>query len=334
MLKTRITEAFGLYTPIINAGMAFVAGPELAAAVSNAGGLGMLGGAMLPPEGLRHVICTTRSLTSLPFGVDFVLPMEDMSLIDVIIEEKVPLVVFFWSMPSEAIVSRLKAAGTKVWMQVGAVAEAIEAAGRGVEALIVQGAEAGGHNRAEAMLNQLFPAIRAVLPQMPLIAAGGVVDGASMVAALSMGAEAVWVGTRFLASTEADAHPGYKQRVIEAGPGDTVLTTVFGPEWPGQGMRTLKNAATVKSAGRVEAALKEAEGEMIGKVTLGGQEMPVPRYSAILPVRSFEADLDWSCLTAGESAARISEVLPAAEIVRRMTAEAQGIVETLKRMAA
>lgn len=334
MLRTTITEAFGLTTPIINAGMAFVAGPELAAAVANAGGLGMLGGAMLPPEALRATIRATKALTKKAFGVDFVQPMEDMSLVDVIIEERVPLVVFFWSMPTAEVVVRLKTAGVRVWMQVGSVTEAREADRLGIEALIVQGAEAGGHNRAEAPLAQLFPRIRKALPQMSLIAAGGIVDGASLVAALGMGAEAGWCGTRFLASTEANAHFGYQQRVVDAGPGDTVLSTVFGPEWPGQGLRVLRNAATRHSAGRETEALREAEGDIIGSVDLGGTVMPVPRYSAILPVRTFEADLEWSCLTAGESAARIDRVQPAGQIIADMTGEALAIIGGLAAKAA
>lgn len=334
MLKTSITEAFGLNTPIINAGMAFVAGPELAAAVANAGGLGMLGGAMLPADALRATIRATRALTNRSFGVDFVKQPEELDVYDVIIEEKVPLVVFFWEMPRIEVIARLKAAGVRVWMQVGSVAEAREADWYGMETLIVQGSEAGGHNRAEAPLAQLFPRIRAALPDMPLVAAGGIVDGASMVAALSMGAEAVWCGTRFLASVEANAHDGYKQSVLDAKTGDTVLTTVFGPEYPGHLLRARRNKATRHSKGREIEALAEAEGDVIGRVTLGGVELPVPRYSAILPVRSFEADLEWSCLTMGESAARIDEVLPAGEIVRTMTGEARSIVARLSSQAA
>jgi enoyl-[acyl-carrier protein] reductase II len=334
MLKTRITEAFGLKTPIINAGMAFVAGPELAAAVANAGGLGMLGGAMLPPEGLRATIRATRTLTDGPFGVDFVGQLEDETVIDVIVEEKVPLVVFFWDPPTLGVVARLKANGIRVWMQVGSVAEAREADWYGVEALIVQGSEAGGHNRAEAPLAQLFPAIRAALPDMPLAAAGGIVDGQGMMAALARGAEAVWCGTRFLASEEANAHPDYKQRVLNARPGDTVMTRVFGPEWPGQPLRALPNKATRHAAGREFAALAESAGDVIGKVRLSGVEIPVPRYSAILPVKTFEADLEWSCLTAGESAALIDEILPAGEIVLRMTAEAAALLGRLSERAA
>lgn len=322
MIETAITRAFGLKTPIISAGMAFIAGPELAAAVANAGGLGMLGSGFVQPGGLRHAVRRTRSLTDRPFGVDFLGELEDESALDVMIEEKVPLAVFFWNPPSREIVARLKAGGVRFWMQVGSVAEAKEAEALGAEALIVQGAQAGGHNRSEAPLEQLFPALRVALPATPLIAAGGIIDGRTMRAALAMGAEAVWCGTRFLASAEADAHAGYKQRVVNAKPGETEITRVFGPEWPGEPLRALVNKAVIKARGREAEALAESEGDIIGQMMLDGEIVPVPRYSAVLPTASFDADLEWACLTAGECAGGIKSVLPAGEIVLRMTADA------------
>jgi NAD(P)H-dependent flavin oxidoreductase YrpB (nitropropane dioxygenase family) len=334
MLKTSITEAFGLTTPIISAGMAFVAGPELAAAVANAGGLGMLGTGRTPPEGLRHMIRHTRGLTHRAFGVDLIGDFVEDGHIEVLCEEKVPLAVFFWSPQSAMQVARLKAAGVRFWMQVGTLAEAHEAASLGVEARIVQGSEAGGHNRAEAPLARLFPAVKAALPGLPLIASGGIMDGRTLLAALAMGAEAAWCGTRFLASEEAAAHPAYKRRVVAAKPGDTEITAVFGPEWPGQPLRAITNAAVVKSRGRNEAALRESEGETIGTVRLGSETVPVPRYSTILPNREFEADLDWACLTAGECAGMIEDILPAGDIVRRMTAEASDLLAALWARAA
>src|SRR5437899_12621765 len=121
MFETRITRQFKLKTPIINAGMAFVAGPQLASAVANAGGLGMLGGAMVPAEGLRMMILATRSLNEKSFGVDLIGEFVEDAHIDVLVQEQVPLVVFFWSGPSGAQVQRLKAGGVKFWMQVGSV---------------------------------------------------------------------------------------------------------------------------------------------------------------------------------------------------------------------
>lgn len=323
MFTTRITKQFGLKTPIINAGMAFVAGPELAAAVANAGGLGMLGGAMVPAEGLRLMIRATRDRTPGCFGVDLIGDFLDETHIDVLIQEKVAVAVFFWSAPSPAQAARLKSGGVGFWMQIGSVAEAEAAATLGAEALVVQGSQAGGHNRSAAPLADLFAAVRNAGPDLPLIAAGGITDGTGMAAALSQGADAIWCGTRFLASREADAHDGYKARVIGAEKGCTALTTVFGPEWPGQPVRALVNEAVRTSKGRVEAALQEAAGQTIGTTLLGGETVPVPRYSAILPTRAFDADLEWACLTAGECAAEIRSVEPAGTIIARMMDEAR-----------
>jgi NAD(P)H-dependent flavin oxidoreductase YrpB (nitropropane dioxygenase family) len=323
MFNTRITRQFGLRAPIINAGMAFVAGPELAAAVANAGGLGMLGGAMVPVQGLRAMIQATRGMTEGHFGVDLIGDFIDDAHIDVLVEELVSLAVFFWSAPTAAQVKKLKAGGVQFWMQAGSVDEAREAVELGAEAIIVQGSEAGGHNRSQATLAILFNAVRAAFPRLPLIAAGGIADGIGLASALLRGADAVWCGTRFLASREADAHEDYKHRVLKAQAGDTAMTKVFGPEWPGQSLRALINQAVRTSEGRAEAALEEAKGEMIGTTTLGGETIPVPRYSAILPTRAFKADLEWACLTAGECAANIKTVEPAASIIARMMREAQ-----------
>jgi NAD(P)H-dependent flavin oxidoreductase YrpB (nitropropane dioxygenase family) len=217
----------------------------------------------------------------------------------------------------------MKSARIAFWMQIGSIEEARAASALGAEALIVQGSEAGGHNRSEATLAKLLPAVRAALPDIPLVAAGGITDGASMVAALAHGAEAVWCGTRFLASREADAHEGYKGRVIAAKSGGTAVTRVFGPEWPDQPVRALVNEAVRCSAGREKAAIADAAGDMIGMTRLAGQAVPVPRYSALLPTRSFDADLEWSCLTAGESAANIQSVEPAGKILRTMMQQAK-----------
>jgi NAD(P)H-dependent flavin oxidoreductase YrpB (nitropropane dioxygenase family) len=280
------------------------------------------------------MIRATKSMTTRPFGVDLLGTFTQDGHIDVLIEEKVPVAVFFWDLPSKDAAARLRKAGIRFWMQVGRMTEAADAVAVGAEALIIQGAEAGGHNRAEAPLAQLLPRMLKAHPKVPMIAAGGIFDGASMAAALCLGAQAVWCGTRFLASNEATAHAGYKQAVVDAPAGGTEITTVFGPEWPGQEMRVLVNKAVTTSRGREAAALKESEGQIIGSVELGGQTMPVPRYSAILPTPEFKADLDWACLTAGECAADIHAIEPAGDIVRKMTADASQIIERLSRRAA
>ncbi|MFN3545985.1 MAG: NAD(P)H-dependent flavin oxidoreductase [Mesorhizobium sp.] len=322
MLETSITRAFGLATPIVNAGMAMIARPELAAAVSNAGGLGTIGCDISPPEVLRDLVRQTRGLTDRPFGVDLIGDFVTEGHIDVLVEERVPLVIFFWTLPTVSQVQRIRAGGARVWIQVGRVAEAEEAVALGIDGLIVQGAEAGGHTRSEASSMTLFPRLRRRYPDLPMLLAGGVVDGITMAAALMLGADAVWCGSRFLASVEANAHPAYKKKVEQADVGDTVLTSIYGPEWPDQPMRAILNDGLRAALGREAEAIAAAEGEMAGTVDIGGSRVPLPRYSAILPMRSFEGDIEQTCLTAGQSAGNIDAILPAREIVRRMTAEA------------
>ena len=323
MFSTSITRSFGLATPIVNAGMAMIARPALAAAVSEAGGLGTIGADINPPEVLRDLVRQTKALTQRPFGVDLVGDFATDAHIDVLIAEKVALAIFFWTLPTPAHVERLQQAGIKVWMQVGRVLEAAQAVALGADALIVQGAEAGGHNRAEASTMTLFPRIRRGCPGLPLLAAGGIVDGATMAAALVLGADAVWCGSRFLTARESEAHDDYKARALAADVGDTAILSIYGPEWPGQAMRAIVNAGARVALGRETEAIKEAEGQVIGTTKMNGQTIPFPRYSAILPTRDFEGDIEQACLTAGESAGNIDAILPAGEIVRRMTREAE-----------
>jgi NAD(P)H-dependent flavin oxidoreductase YrpB (nitropropane dioxygenase family) len=173
---------------------------------------------------------------------------------------------------------------------------------------------------------------------LPLLAAGGIVDGATMAAALVLGADAdaVWCGSRFLASQEAEAHDAYKDRVLSADVGDTAILPIYGPEWPDQPMRAILNEGARVALGREAEAIGDAKGEIIGSTVLNGQTIPVPRYSAILPTRDFNGDIEQVCLTAGQSAGNIEEILPAGEIVRRMTSEAKAALDRLaaKREAA
>jgi NAD(P)H-dependent flavin oxidoreductase YrpB (nitropropane dioxygenase family) len=329
MLSTRVTRRFGLSTPILNAGMAMIARPPLAAAVSNAGGLGMIGCDVSPPDILNTMIRETKALTARAFGVDLIGDFLSDDHIEVLACERVPLAVFFWSPPTRAQVGRLRAAGTEVWMQIGSVAEAAEAVALGIDGLVVQGAEAGGHNRSEASTMTLFPRVRSLYPELPLVAAGGIADGRSMAAALCLGADAVWCGTRFLAAEEANACDAYKRRVEAACVGDTAITGIYGPEWPDQPMRAILTDGLRAAIGREAEAVTEAREEVMGTVTLGGECVSLPRYSAILPMRDFEGDIEQACLTAGQSAGNIRAVLPAARIVREMSEEAEAVLADL-----
>lgn len=153
MLRTRLTTGYGIARPLVSAGMGFIAMPPLAAAVSNAGGLGFIAAGSAPPPALAQMIRATRQLTSRPFGVNFIVetiafgPLTLPEHIEICVEEKVPIAGFFWNLPPAAWIHRLKSAGVKVWFQTGSVEDARAAAAQGVDAIIAQGSEAGGHVR-------------------------------------------------------------------------------------------------------------------------------------------------------------------------------------------
>lgn len=328
MLRTRLTKEYGLDIPFISAGMAFVGTAPLVAAVSNAGGMGTLGATLVPPDGLRSQIRLIKSMTSRPFGVNFITQFADDAQLDVCIEERVPVVSFFWNEPPEAFISHLQANGVKVWMQVGSLQEARQAVACGVDAVIVQGKEAGGHNRSTASTLTLVPAIVDAIASVPVIAAGGIADGRGVVAALSLGAEAVWVGTRLVASIEAYAHTEYKRRIVAAQVSDTIRTTIFGPEWPHQLARVIHNRVVNEWMTHEDEIVYASEpGEFIGQTMLGGQQVPLPKFSAILPMPGTTGDFEEMCLVAGESAGLVKEIKPAAEIVHGMMEEARQIIK-------
>jgi NAD(P)H-dependent flavin oxidoreductase YrpB (nitropropane dioxygenase family) len=332
MIRTRLTLEYGLGEPFVSAGMGFLAKPRLAAAVSNAGGLGMLAPGAAPPPALRDAIRETRQLTSQPFGVDLIIentmfgPLTEEQHIDVCIEEHVPVVVFFWHLPPLPWIHRLKTAGIKVWLQTGDLDGARQAVSAGVDAIVAQGSEAGGHNRASAALFSLLPVMTEAL-SVPVIAAGGIADGRGVAAALALGAEGVWVGTRLLASDEAFAHQEYKRRVVAARTGDIVRTNLFGVEWPDAPMRVLRNRVVSQWAGNdTKTPPSPDPPEFIGKTVLGGQPYPMPKFSAVLPTPETEGDFEEMCLAAGESAALVHEIKPAGEIVREMMADAERVI--------
>ena len=334
MLQTRLTEAYGLEVPFIGAGMGFVSTPPLVAAVSNAGGMGTLGAALVPPDRLRALIRMTRSMTAGPFGVNIITQFTEEAHLDVCIEERVPVVSFFWNDPPEAFIRRLQAAGVKVWMQVGSLQEAHEVVRCGVDAVIVEGTEAGGHNRSTGTVFSLVPAVVDAIAPVPVIAAGGIADGRGVVAALALGAEAVWVGTRLVASQEAYAHDEYKRRIVEAEASNTVRTTIFGPEWPHQSMRVIRNRVVNEWITREHEVVYPPEpSELIGQTILSGKHVPLPKFSSLPPTPDATGDFEEMALIAGESVGLVKEIKPAGEIVHGMMEEARQIIEHRLRWA-
>ena len=304
-----------------------MAGPELAAAVSNAGACGVLGMGGLPAPYIRRQIQHLRTLTDKPFGVNILLPLLQEGQIETCLDEKIPILVLFWGDP-KPYVEEAHRRGTKVFIQVGSVEEARAAAEAGVDAIIAQGVEAGGHVKSTTSLSTIVPAVVEAVQPVPVIAAGGIANGRGVVAALSLGAQAVSIGTRFLCSEETQVVRAYKERVVKSKAEDTVYTFLFDVGWPDAAHRVLRNKATDEweAAGRPASGQRPAEGSIIGTMTLAGTTVEVPRYAVFPPMPGFTGDIEHAALYAGESCSLINDIKPAAQIVRDVVREAEEII--------
>ena len=336
-LRTPLCDLLGIDVPILSAGMGSVAGPELVTAVSEAGGFGVLGVSGASPETVQARIDRCRALTKRPFGVNVIIdevgwaPSADerelvRSEVLKAIEARVAAVVLFWGDPAP-YVKPAHGNGVKVLVQVGSVGEAETAAAAGVDAVIVQGVEAGGHVRGTSSIWELLPAAVAAIAPVPVLASGGIGDGDGIRRAIGLGAQGVSLGTRFVAAEESLAHAEYKRRLVESVAADTVYTEdLYDVSWPGAPTRTLRNRTFSEwdAAGRPPAGRRPGEGTVVGKVQLpSGHVLELPRYGgAGSPLAGFEGDLDYVAMWAGESVEVIHDVLPAGGIVRRLAAQA------------
>jgi nitronate monooxygenase len=335
-LPTRLTREYGLRHPFVGAGMGFIAHEQLAAAVTNAGGLGVLGASPDPPGSLAVMVERLRALTSGPFGVDLICadtgfgPASTDWHVDVCVQLGVPLVVFHHDPPPGRWVHTLRAAGISVWMQASSPELAAAAIELGVNGIVAQGGEAGGHARGRVPLHALLATIRHKWPDMLLLGAGGISDGTAAAAAFRAGADAVWVGTSLVVAEEANAHPEYKRRLVDS-PGKTLRTNAFGPEWPDQAYRLLATRA-VQSA---EADVRGAEPQQhhtIGRTRLfpHSVNMPydLPMRSALPPTPDTSGDWDSMAYPAGEGVGSVRSTAPAAEIIRDMMGQAYDLLTT------
>jgi enoyl-[acyl-carrier protein] reductase II len=331
-LVTRFTEQFGLSTPIAQAGMAFVGGtPDLAIAVSNAGGLGSLGVGLMPDSIMEQTIKAIQAGTDRPFNVNFITPFTRPEQIDLAGAAGVAVVSFHWGHPPRSWIDRLHAAGARVFEQVGSVDDARRAVDDGVDVVVAQGHEAGGHNFATLPTFAMVPAVVDAVAPALVLAAGGVTDGRGLAAALMLGADGAWVGTRLVASVESAAHDGYKARVVAASATDTALTSMFGPENPQfNPMRVLRNRIVREWAHRVEEIPADTTAEpVIGQVNMMGQRVDLHRFTNLPPMRELTTgDLDEMALLAGQGVGLVGAVESAAEVVARMTADAIAAIES------
>jgi len=313
MLHTRICELLGIEHPIISAPMSGRATGELAAAVSAAGGFGLIGGSTAGPAWLRAQIRAVRERTDRPFGVGFISSAPGLEdVLQVALDERVAAVSHSFSDPTP-YVAAAHAAGVKVLAQVQTVARAAVAARAGVDVITAQGTEAGGHTGYIATL-PLVPAVVDVAGTIPVLAAGGIADGRGLAAVLMLGAEGAWIGTRFLASPEAGGAAWAKEHVVQARIDDTVLTKAYdlaqrAPFPPEVGGRVLGNDFTATWHGRDDKVLVHRE-ELCRQV-IAAEAAGDPRLAPVY---------------AGNVVGLINAIEPAGEIVRRIVADAERIL--------
>ena len=299
--------------------MGWIAGPDLAAAVADAGGLGMLAMPLVPAPVLAELLTSLTRRTAGAVGVNFLMPFLDRDSVEVA-AGSARVVEFFYGDPDPALVATVHAGGALACWQVGSVAEARAAADAGCDLLVAQGTEAGGHVRGSlALLPLLAQVLDAV--EVPVVAAGGIASPRAMAAALAAGAAAVKVGTLLVATDEADAHPAYVQALIRARSDETVLTEAFSVMWPDAPHRVLASAI---------ANAKALPGCVAGQATLAGAAIPIPRFAPMAPTRTTTGAVEAMALYAGQSVGAVHGVHPAATIVRQLT---QGAEQLLRRVA-
>lgn len=313
MLATRFTDLVGCQVPVQLAGMSRVGTSALAAAVTNAGGLGMLPGAS-PPE-LRPELSAVAATATGPFGVNFLIPFLDDEAVE-LAAASARLVEFFHGEPHGSLVERVHRVGALAGWQVGSTEEARHAAGVGCDLVVAQGIEAGGHVRGRLpLLVVLDEVLEAV--DVPVLAAGGIGTGRTMAAALAAGADGVRVGTRFVAATESGAHADYVRALVAAGSEDTVITEAFSLDWPDAPHRVLKSAV---------AALARWQDEVVAVRRDGDREVPLRRGDSTPPSQNVHGTVAATALYAGQSVGAVTRVEPAAAIVAELVEEAVSLL--------
>ena len=302
------TDLVGCRYPLQQAGMGGSATPELAAAVSEAGALGMIGAGGMPGKALGALLDRVEALTPAPVGVNFLMPFVDAEAVEVA-AGRVRVVEFFYGEPQAELVARAHRGGSVVSWQVGSKREALRAADAGVDLVVAQGVEAGGHVRGEvgllALLDEVIGAVA-----VPVLAAGGIGSAEAVAGVLAAGAAAARVGTRFLAATEANVHRSYLDALIGAEADDTVLTTTFSLFWPDAPHRVLRSCIEA-----VEGLSDPVAGDD------GDPSRPMPTRSPSPPGRDATGHVEAMALYAGQSVGRVRRVEPAAAIVKELVSK-------------
>ena len=314
-MRTRLTELLKIEHPVMLAGMGGVSYHRLAAAVSEAGGFGCLGASTMSHEEMVDEIRKTAELTDKPFGVDLLTaaPQDLSAKVADIIDGGATVFVAGLGVPAE-VIEQCHDAGVLVISMCGKVNHAIRAVEAGCDVVVAQGTEAGGHTGQVATMALVPQVVDAVGDRVPVVAAGGIVDGRGLAAALSLGADGVWVGTRFIATPEARAVPGYKERLLSTAEDGTVVTRAY----TGKTCRVLRNSYTdeFEMAGGVAEPFP---GQFLKSLQDGANHLGGDETTEVDPDREF--------MPAGQGIGAIEELVPAAELVERFVREADEVLD-------
>jgi NAD(P)H-dependent flavin oxidoreductase YrpB (nitropropane dioxygenase family) len=317
MIRTPVCDLLDIEHPIALGGMGSASSPAMTAAVSRAGGLGAMGCHYLTPEQVRERTNATRKETNKPFGLNFLLfDVREDSFAEAL-DLRPAVMQFAWARQDQDLkpyFDRSHEAGCTVTYMAGAVKEAERAVEAGADVIIAQGSEGGGHVGWMGSMPLIPMVVDAVGESVPVLAAGGFADGRGLVAALSLGAQGILLGTRFLASVESPLHPNFKQAIVDSDGHDTQLSEIpdiaAGQVWPGAMTRSRRNAFIERWAGR-EWALRQHRAEAIAKLRMAREA----------------GDVDEGPLSMGQDAGLIRDILPSGEIVARIAREAEQILK-------
>lgn len=311
-MSTRFTELLGCEVPLQLAGMGGCSGPELVNAVAGAGGAATLAPHGVPLRALEELL---DRLGPGVIGFNVLVPFLDVAAVEAA-AARLRYVEFFYGDPDAELVARVHALGALAVWQVGSVREAVAAEVAGCDVVIAQGVEAGGHVRGTTAL---LPLLDAVLERVavPVVAAGAIATARGVAAVLAAGADAARIGTRFLATPEADVHPDYLDALLAAGADDTVLTTAFSTTWPDAPHRVLRSC--------VDAA-RALTGDTVGTLTVGDRQLPLPRLGPQTPVRATAGHVAAMANYAGQGVGAVTAVRPAADVVRELADGAEQLL--------
>jgi NAD(P)H-dependent flavin oxidoreductase YrpB (nitropropane dioxygenase family) len=312
----RFTRTFGLKVPIVQGPMGGVSGPELAAAVVNAGALGVIPIWNLPLPTAAQWIERTQELTGGNFGVNLRADMLQRDYIKLSLDAGVAVIHLFWGDPAASMKFMGSSTGAKVMVTVGSADAAKAALDAGASLLVAQGVEAGGHVLSDTPLQELLDEVIPLAADLPVLAAGGLADAQDVADIMKRGASGVLLGTRFVATLESMAHDVYKQALLEAGPGSTVRSTCFDGGWENAPHRNLKNDTTDawEAAGKPSPGSRPGEDDVI--LRLG--ETPIPRYSAMPPMQGMTGEIRSAVMYAGTGVAKVRDCPSAKDVIREL----------------